>query len=236
MKKTILCLAGWAQKHDSLSHLFKASSSELEVINFDYSRIYNVDAFFQEIQKQKINPDIVVGWSLGGQLACRLITNKIISPKNLILIAAPFQFVKSSKIAAAMPQKSFNEFRHNFVSNPSRTLKKFASLMNINDKNAQELVDNLDITDDNHEALGFWLDELERFSCHDIDFSNFPQTTIFHGASDLVVHPSQGKIFQEIIKDSTLDIIPNCGHTPHISYQDVLIKKIFKLNLVGYNK
>lgn len=226
MKKIILCLSGWAQKSNSLENLFLENFKEFEVINFDYSKFNNLKDFFAAIQNLKIKPEIIAGWSLGGQLACRLIAQKILNPKYLILIAAPFQFVKSSKIGAAMPQKSFDEFRHNFVSNPDKTLKKFAVLMNINDKNGKELADNLDINDENHNNLAFWLDELEKFSCFDLDFSNFPKTLIFHGHGDLVVHPNQSQLFLEKIPVAKLELISNCGHTPHISFKDYLRDKI----------
>lgn len=227
MKKTVLCLSGWAQKPDSLNDLF--DQDKFDIINFDYSIFDDVENFIDEIRNLKINPDLIAGWSLGGQLACRLIESDILKPKHLLLLCTPFQFVKSKRIAAAMPQKSFDEFYHNFTSRPDKTLKKFSLLMNINDKNAQELADNLDINDENHHKLAFWLKELERFSCHDLDFANFPQTLIMHGLSDLVVHQSQSEIFNKKITNSTLNLIKNCGHTPHITYKQELIKKISEL-------
>ena len=222
--KTVLCLSGWAQKSNVLEKLF--NKDEFEIINFDYSRFSNIDDFFNEIKKAKINPEIIIGWSLGGQLACRLIENKILNPKYLILIAAPFQFVKSAKIAAAMPQKSFDEFYSNFVFKPDKTLKKFSLLMNINDKNAKDLANNLDINDENHDKLAFWLKELERFSCYDLNFANFPKTLILHGLGDLVVHSSQSKIFNEKIANSKLELIKDCGHMPHFIYENELKDKI----------
>ena len=125
-----------------------------------------------------------------------------------------------------MPQKSFDEFRSNFIANPDSTLKKFGILMNIHDKNATYLANNLDINEQNHKNLAFWLDELERFSCFDLDFSNFPQTLVFHGSADLVVHPSQSQLFKDKIANSRLEIINNCGHTPHISFTQSLQGKI----------
>ena len=41
----------------------------------------------------------------------------------------------------------------------------------------------------NHQNLIFWLDELERFSCHEIDFSDFNQLL----APDL--HPNSGSLY-----------------------------------------
>lgn len=226
MKKTVLCLSGWAQKPDSLEKLFLKNADEFEIINFDYSKFSDYTSFIQAIKELKINPKILVGWSLGGQLASRLIEEKLLDPQFLILIAAPFQFVKSPQIGAAMPQKSFDEFRRNFVESPDKTLKKFSLLMNINDKDGAKLAENLDINDENHQKLAFWLDELERFSCYQITFNNFPKTLIIHGLSDMVVHVSQSQIFHEKIPNSQLEIIKDCGHVPHNRYLDDLRDKI----------
>ncbi len=226
MKKTVLCLSGWAQKPNSLEKLFLKNTNRFEVINFDYSKYNNLEKFIEEIINLKINPEILIGWSLGGRLSCYLIEKEILNPNFLILISVPFQFVKSPRISVAMPQKSFDEFRNNFAQHPDKTLKKFSLLMNINDKDPAKLTKNLDINDNNHKNLVFWLDELEKFSCYDLNFTNFPKTLIIHGSSDLVVNLSQSKLFKEKITNSQLEVLENCGHTPHINYQDYLSEKI----------
>ncbi len=167
-------------------------------MSFDYSLSSNFDNFIANFRKFNINPEVAIGWSLGGQMICRLISKKIINPKLLILVGTPFQFVKSAAIPAAMPKKSFDQFYHNFISNPDITLKKFSLLMNIKDKNSKELANNLDINDKNYENLAFWLAELEKFSCFDINFDNFPKTLIFHGKKDMVVHESQSNFLRKI--------------------------------------
>lgn len=86
----------------------------------------------------------------------------------------------------------------------------------MNDKNATELTNNLEVTDENHQNLIFWLDELERFSCHEIDFSDFPPTLLIQGAGDMVVHPNQAQIFKEKIPNLKLEILGNTGHAPHL--------------------
>jgi pimeloyl-ACP methyl ester carboxylesterase len=223
----IFSLAGWAQKPNSLDPLFSSLSSPHKIINFDYTRFSNVKDCFNEVENLSTNPDIVIGWSLGGQIAARLIANKILTPKLLILIAAPFQFVKSEQIAAAMPKASFEIFRDNFIKNSVQTLEKFSLLMMLNNAaRAKELAKNLYVDEKNYDNLVFWLDELSRFSCYDLDFSNFPRTIIFHGQGDLVVHASQSKIFASKIANSRLEILNDCGHCPHISNQDQLQKII----------
>lgn len=226
MKKQILCFSGWAQKANSLEKLFTKNTDEFEIINFDYSNFNNFEDFCTEISNLKINPEIIIGWSLGGQLSCRLIEKKILNPNYLILISCPFQFVKSKEIAAAMPRKSFDEFYNNFSKNPAKTLNKFSLLMNVGNRDATGLAQNLDINEENHQKLVFWLKELEKFSSYELNFTNFPKSLIFHGSSDLVVHVSHGKIFQEKIANSQLEVIQNCGHTPHINHENHLKEKI----------
>ena len=217
-KSIILSLAGWAQKPSSLDPVFSSLFSSHQIIHFDYSQFSNIEDCFAALQNLKIKPKIIAGWSLGGQIAARLIAQKIFNPKFLILFAAPFQFVKSARIAAAMPEASFDIFRENFVKNSLATLEKFSLLMMLNDsQRARELEDNLDLNEKNYNNLIFWLDELKRFSCYDLNFTNFPKTLIFQGEGDMVVNVLQAKIFAEKIANSQLKILANCGHCPHIS-------------------
>lgn len=154
---------------------------------------------------------------MGGQLALRLIEKKILAPKLLILIAPPFQMVKSEKIMAAMTQSTFAEFRANLIKAPSQTMKQFSILTAMNDRHASEIARNLDINDKNFDGLIYWLDELKRFSCFDLDFSQMPRTLFFQGAGDMIVHFSQAEYFKERIANFRLEIFKNCGHAPQLS-------------------
>jgi len=218
-----LCLSGWGQKFDSLKDIF---SESFFVQNFDYSKLDSVENFFAEIESQKINPEILIGWSLGGQLAIRLIEKKILQPKLLILLAPPFQMIKDSRVQAGMAQKTFDEFYQNFSAAPTKTLKQFAILTAMNDRNAKEIANSLDVNEENFEQLKFWLKELERFSCFDVDFSNMPRTLYFHGAGDMIVHSSQAEYFCQRIKNLRFELFKNCGHAPHLSDPEKLRKII----------
>lgn len=218
MSKEITCLSGWGQKFDSLEYIFNESRFDpFFVSSLDYSASKNYEAFFLDVKSKNLNPDILVGWSLGGQLAIRLIEQKILTPKLLVLIAPPFQMVKDNKIAAAMTQDSFTAFRNNFAKAPDRTLKQFSILTAMNDRNAADIARTLNVSDDNFENLLYWLDELKRFSCFDTDFSNMPVTVFLQGAGDMIVHCSQVNYFKEQIKDLKVEMFDNCGHAPQLS-------------------
>lgn len=216
--KEILCLSGWGQKFDSLESIFRDSSFDpFFVSSLNYSDSSNVEDFLSSVKSRNLNPDILVGWSLGGQLAIRLIQQRILKPKILILLAPPFQMVKDSRITAAMTQKSFEAFSGNFSKAPSKTLKKFSILTAMNDRNSADIARNLDVNDSNFDGLVYWLEELRRFSCFDLDISDMPRTVFFQGAGDMIVHVSQAEYFQERIKDFRLEVFSNCGHAPHLN-------------------
>ncbi len=216
----ILCLSGWGQKFDSLEKIFSESVFDpFFVSSFDYSCLNSVEDFLTEIAAKK-NPEILVGWSLGGQLAIRTIEKKILRPKLLVLFAPPFQMIKDARIQAGMAPKTFTEFYENFAKAPNQTLKQFAILTAMNDRNAAEIARTLDISDQNFAQLKFWLEELERFSCFNVDFSNMPRTLYFHGAGDMIVHQSQAQYFAQKIKNFRLEIFKECGHAPQLSHLD----------------
>jgi len=229
VSKKILLLSGWGQKFDSLESIFDPIFfAQNEVKSFDYSRLDSIEKFFAQIEKENLNPEILVGWSLGGQLAIRLIEKKILQPKLLILLAPPFQMIKDVRIQAAMSQQTFDEFYKNFASAPSQTLKQFSILTAMNDRNASEIARTLDVNDENFEQLKFWLKELERFSCFDINFENMPRTLYFHGAGDMIVHISQADYFAKRMKNFRFELFKNCGHAPHLSDPQKLRKIIFE--------
>jgi pimeloyl-ACP methyl ester carboxylesterase len=227
VSKNILCLSGWGQKSDSLEVIFKESFFDpFFVSSFDYSTFGAPEDFFAAIKSQNLNPEILIGWSLGGQLALRLIEKQILAPKLLILLAPPFQMLKDERIHAGMSRATFTEFHKNFSQAPDKTLKQFSILTAMNDQNASGIARNLDIRDQNFDQLKFWLEELSRFSCFDMDFTNMPRTLFIHGAGDMIVHASQAEYFKERIKNCRLEIFKNCGHAPHLNDVEHLRKLI----------
>jgi len=242
--RQILCLSGWGQKFNSLEFIFNDKVFDpFSVSSLDYSRFGEVDEFFNFLREEQFSakessqdengaknfhPEILVGWSLGGQLAVRLIEKQILKPKLLILIAPPFQLMKDAKIQAGMALEAFKKFHDNFVDAPDQTLKQFSILTAMNDINAADIARNLDVNDKNFAQLVYWLDELARFSCFNVDFSNMPRTLYFHGAGDMIVHVAQAQYFQQRIKDFHEVIFSGCGHAPQLSDGKRLREMIFE--------
>jgi pimeloyl-[acyl-carrier protein] methyl ester esterase len=216
-----LCFSGWAQSHLSLQNIL---SNNFLVDYLDYSLFANYKSLVAKAKFVTNSPDIVMGWSLGGQIALRLLADKIIQTKLLVLLAPPFQMVKDARVQAGMPTKVAKDFYENLQKSPSDTLKKFSILTSLNDRNAKEISKTLDIANSNN-CLS-WLNELYNFSCFDLDFSQMPPTVYFHGKGDSVVNVAQSKYFEQKIPNIKIYLLDDCGHAPHISKQQFIIDTI----------
>lgn len=225
--KQIICLSGWGQSYNSLElSLCEEIKSHNQIISIDYSK-FNCFKDFSDSIIKNYNPFAIIGWSLGGQLALRLCELGIFSPKILFLIAPPFQLVKDEKIHAGMSIKIYQEFYNNFKNAPSSTLKKFAILSIMNDKNRNEIISNLKTDESKDSNLTYWLEELKNFSCFDLDFVKIPPCRFFIGNGDMIVHPSQIQYFKNRIIDCEINYFDNCGHAPHLNDNERFNKIIF---------
>ena len=206
-----MTLTGWGQPHDALSIIAP------DATHLDYSHCETARYALEEIARAK-HHDIVIGWSLGGQLAVRAVAEGLLKPKRLVLIAVPFQFVVSSQRPIGMKRDLYDKFRDNYARNAARTLEKAWLLIGKDDVHAERINHRMN----GHNKLDMlqrdwlrWLEELNGFSCHTLDFSTFPPTLIIHGENDAVVSYEQHTQFSRAIPESRVVSFPGCGHAPH---------------------
>lgn len=225
----ITTLSGWGQASDSLSVV-----SSNESTHIDYSNLADIDALFDTLKLQ--NPDVVIGWSLGGQLALRAISEGVITPSKLVLLATPYQFVASRDLKCAMDKESFNHFYSSFEKDPAKALKRFITLISVNDTSMHDILSQLRHAAKTHQTANwlYWLSELECFSGNMLDFSKMPATCAIHGRDDTLVDVTQTSLFKSLIKDYRLEIFDSCGHAPHlhdVSRVRRIIKEFLTCNL-----
>lgn len=170
--------------------------------------------------------DIIIGWSLGAQIACRLVAQQVLHPKRLILIAPPFQHVQANGTEYGMAPCVFESFRNAYAAYPEKTLRKFALMNHGSTQMAKYMQTMLDENMSHHAHWLWWLDELGRFSCHDLDFKGFPPTTLIHANDDQVVSIHQIKAFQKVLPDYKLVMLDQGGHVPHLHDRDLLTRVI----------
>jgi len=206
----VVTLSGWGQPHDALAAIAP------EAYHIDYAKHDNVQNALAEIAEHK--SDIVIGWSLGGQLAVRAMAARAFTPSKLVLIATPFQFVTMPDKPLGMGRDTYRKFRNNYAKTPERTLNKAWELIYHGDKNADRVRAHLE-KNDKKLALEknwlFWLDALDGYSLHGEDLNYLPPTLLLHGDKDAVVAMEQSDLFARAIPQAKTVIFAGAGHAPH---------------------
>ena len=132
MQQRILLITGWGggtQLLNPLKQAVQQQGHQVELIN-----IFN--AFDEQILQQQVELakqfDVIVGWSLGGQLAALLvdqIEQQYAQRKILITLASNPCFVANDEWQTAMAQATFQQFKQSFEQDAIATLKKFGYMV-----------------------------------------------------------------------------------------------------------
>ncbi len=205
----VVALSGWGQPHDALRVVLPGA------VHLDYSEAQDVERAMAMLVREAASAHTVVGWSLGGQLAVRAVANKVIAPRLLVLIAAPFQFVEQDTLPLGMDRSAFAQFCEQYQANPKRALRKFSALVTYGDANRDEVTARLGEPNSSVDWLA-WLEELANFSAEPLDFSGFPPTILLHGLQDAVVSADQSRAYADRIPQATLELWPHAAHAPHL--------------------
>lgn len=128
----ILLITGWGGGIKLLSSLQQALQNK----NYDVELINIFNAFDPDVLQQQVELahafDVIIGWSLGGQLAAVLvdqIEQQFGEKKVLITLASNPCFVAQNEWHAAMSQANFHSFKKSFELDATATLKKFGYMI-----------------------------------------------------------------------------------------------------------
>lgn len=128
----VLLITGWGGGTGVLTPLqnsLQQLGHEVELLN-----IFNV--FDPEILQQQIDYaltfDILMGWSLGGELAI-VLADEVFKHTGqtlpLVTLATNPSFVARENWSTAMPETTFSAFKQGFQNDPASTLKRFGLLV-----------------------------------------------------------------------------------------------------------
>ena len=130
--QNILLITGWGggtKLLASLKQALEAKGHIVELIN-----IFNAldEHILQEQVEKAKDFDVIIGWSLGGQLATLLVDqiSKQFQPqKTLITLASNPSFVQNEEWHTAMDQLTFQNFTQSFEHDAIATLRKFGFMV-----------------------------------------------------------------------------------------------------------
>lgn len=128
----ILLITGWGGGAELLRPLHEALAQKGHVV--ERMNIFNAldDEILQQHVELAAKFDVIVGWSLGGQLATLLvkqIEKQYAEQKILITLASNPCFVAQLDWSTAMPVETFIQFKQSFEQDAISTLKRFGLLV-----------------------------------------------------------------------------------------------------------
>ncbi len=204
-----ITICGWGQKPDGLANI--APDAHM----LSYANSESLEAWLEALEPMEC--DTLIGWSQGGQLALKAISEGVIKAKKLVLISVPYQFVVSSGIKCGMNNQQFVSFKYAFMAEPERTIKRFSLMMSHNDSHQKEVFNGVQSDREQIEKWEYWLELLGEFTAQEIDFSNIPEKVLLvHGADDVVVESSQTSVFMPFMPHAQVEIWDKCAHAPHL--------------------
>lgn len=128
MSKRILLITGWGVGTVPLQPLqYVLQQQGHEVVCIDIFDPQQPEQAQQALQ-HALQADVLVGWSLGGQLAlclAKTLWQTKGQTKPVIALASNPCFVENEHWASAMPQAAFDTFEQQFLTDAAATLKQF---------------------------------------------------------------------------------------------------------------
>ncbi|MEM7617638.1 MAG: alpha/beta hydrolase [Pseudomonadota bacterium] len=197
----ILILSGWGMPPIITNG--NSKNSKNNYLYFDYLQQENLTNVANNLRGKKFSK--VIGWSLGGQLACYLITEEIITAKELILISVAYDFNDNN---------FYKKFINDFAAKPELALQRFRSLVAYGDSNFKAILKEIPaINYKKYKYLSYWLEMLGILTISQMDLTKLPPAiTILHGENDVINDISQAEKLSIKLPTAQQIIIQKVGH------------------------
>lgn len=138
LKKKIVLITGWGMgvlPLQTLAHELQQQGNRVSIYD-----IFDPDQIPTALIHEALNANVLVGWSLGGQLAVTLSAYLLTHDQQVrpvITLASNPCFVASSHWPHAMPVQAFDQFQQQYLIHSDATLKQFYFNICRGDKNAK---------------------------------------------------------------------------------------------------
>ena len=203
-----VCLTGWQQPADALADIAPNAR------HIDYSHMGSVDELFAALPRE---PKLLVGWSLGAQLAFRAVAEGHVRPTAMLLLAPSYQFIATPEVPVGMKREQWGGVVEHYRSDPVAMLRGFHMLVADGDYDSTSIVRTLNRDVRVWQQGLFWLEELGRFSCASLKPDALPPTMIVHGRADKVTQTDQCGAYIKRWPSVTLRLLGGCAHAPHLN-------------------
>jgi pimeloyl-[acyl-carrier protein] methyl ester esterase len=165
---------------------------------------------------------VLVGWSLGAQLALHIAAQHPHKAARLVLIAATPRFVQAPDWPAALPAATLADFRADFDTTPDATQRRFTALQAMGDGRRRDVTAALNAaltpTDAaHHPALATGLRLLADTDLRPRLADVRQPVRLLHGAEDRLMPVAAAEWLADALPDARLSVFKDCGHAPQLS-------------------
>lgn len=229
MTQAIVLLHGWGLSSAVWAPLQAALDPRLNVRPLDLPGHGNADpagptleSWSDALLAQIPENSLLVGWSLGAQLALHLARHHPDRIARLALISATPRFVQADDWQAAMPADTLADFRRSFDLEPTSTQRRFIALQGLGDARRREVVNGLGraATPPGEARKAALADGLGLLASIDLR-SAVPQirqpVRLLHGAGDTLMPVAAAEWLADTLPDGRLSIFADSGHAPFLS-------------------
>ena len=195
-------------------------------LNSDISNISS-DLILEIIQKNKLEEFDILGWSLGGQVAVKILNQIELSKQNKIfLVSSTPKFTNNQNWQSGLYENIFIKFSQELSKSPEKTIRKFITLQTYKSEHSKEIIENIiiNIVDKklNIEALNKHLKMMIADDLREMfEILSRCKTFLIAGRNDYIV-PIASQYFMleqyTIVKSLIID---KAGHIPFLSHTEL---------------
>lgn len=165
---------------------------------------------------------ILIGWSLGAQLALHLATHRPDQVSRLVLIGATPRFVQGADWPAALPAVTLADFRRDFDLDPTTVQKRFVALQALGDTARRTvsatLTNALTPADPTHQpTLATGLRLLADTDLRACVAGIRQPTRVLHGSADTLMPVAAAEWLADTLPHGRLSVFQHSGHAPFLS-------------------
>jgi pimeloyl-[acyl-carrier protein] methyl ester esterase len=229
----VVLVHGWAMHGGVWGELPPSLAQECQVHVVDlpghgYSTApesMSLDSLCNAVEPAIAQGAVLVGWSLGAQLALRFACTYPQRIAALVLIGATPRFVQAQDWPHGMSQVHFDAFAAQLATDQVATLQRFVALASLGSASARAQAQRLlallaERPTPSLAALSAGLTVLRDVDLRGRLATMYVPTWIIHGAADAVVPASAGEWLAGRLPRSELRILDGSGHVPHVAQSE----------------
>lgn len=195
----------------------------------------NLTTWVAHIAQQLPSQSILLGWSLGGQIALRIALDYPARISRLILMSTTPKFVSSSDWKAGIPHEDLQTFGADMHHDTRATLLRFLSLQTRGATTQKDILQKLraslfSLALPNAQALQAGLAMLMHTDLRVAVTQITQPTTIIHGSLDKLTPPAAGDWLANHLPYARYELIDGAAHAPFLSHPkpvaDVILKAL----------